>query len=347
MNSTTSRRELIVCCRCRATEVPQHSQSDDSRPKQLSLSHFNPVCNVKFGKVDHPERVDFTLPPDHLDTREVLRTTKGTVDRPTIYIGYAKWNRQDVKGFYPRGTKDELTYYATQLNAIELNTTFYRIPPEGQLRKWCEKTAANFRFFPKVYREISHTRQLQGVGELVNHYAEAMQQLGERLGTVFLQMHESFSPRSFPALSQFVAQWPKTLPIALEVRHPHWHSATKTAEQLWQLLRAHGVTHILVDTAGRRDMMHMRLTTSSPFIRYVSADCATDYRRLEDWVDRIGEWIEQGATAVSFFIHQSPEREASLLSTHFIQRLDERLGDRLVIPRAQLRETARQGNLFE
>ncbi len=33
-------------------------------------------------------------------------------------------NAQDLKNFYPPGTKDELSYYSTQIYSIELNATF-------------------------------------------------------------------------------------------------------------------------------------------------------------------------------------------------------------------------------
>ncbi len=80
---------------------------------------------MKFGKVDHPETVDFSFPEDHPATAGVLAgNDKGKPAK--IYVGCAKWNRQDLKNFYPRGTKDELAYYATQFNAIEMNATFYR-----------------------------------------------------------------------------------------------------------------------------------------------------------------------------------------------------------------------------
>ena len=50
--------------------------------------------------------------------------------------------------------------------------------------------------------------------------------------------------------------------------------------------------NIIVDTAGRRDMLHMRLTTPSAFIRYVGANHPSDYTRLDDWVERIENWVE-------------------------------------------------------
>ncbi len=58
---------------------------------------------MKFGKVDDPGNVDFTLPPDHPQTKEVLnRYEEGKFEN--VRIGCAKWNRQDLKNFYPRGT---------------------------------------------------------------------------------------------------------------------------------------------------------------------------------------------------------------------------------------------------
>jgi hypothetical protein len=76
---------------------------------------------MKFGQVADPSQIDFTLPKDHPKTKEILAKSKGKDFN--IYIGCAKWNKTDLKGFYPKGTKDELTYYATQFNSIELNAT--------------------------------------------------------------------------------------------------------------------------------------------------------------------------------------------------------------------------------
>ena len=114
---------------------------------------------MKFGKVDHPELIDFTFPKDHPDTEVVLSQQKDG-EAPKVYVGCAKWNRQDLKNFYPRGTKDELAYYSTQFNCIELNATFYRIFPAETYQKWYDKTPEGFKFFPKMTKEVSHLRRL-------------------------------------------------------------------------------------------------------------------------------------------------------------------------------------------
>ncbi len=83
---------------------------------------------MKFGKLNNPGEKCITKPPDHLGTRNLLNIYK-KVDKPRLYVGFAKWNRADRKEFYPCETKDELAYYSTQFNNIKLKATFYRIFP--------------------------------------------------------------------------------------------------------------------------------------------------------------------------------------------------------------------------
>lgn len=74
---------------------------------------------MKFGKVDDPDNIDFSLPKTHPDTIEILNKKGEKAAFKDVRIGCAKWNRKDLKNFYPRGTKDELSYYSTQFNSIE------------------------------------------------------------------------------------------------------------------------------------------------------------------------------------------------------------------------------------
>lgn len=104
---------------------------------------------MKFGKVDNPEEIDFTLPKDHPSTIKLLKKKKNKTQSFDVYVGCAKWNKTDLKGFYPRGTKDELSYYATQFNSIELNATFYKMPTGDQVATWKEKASDDFNFFRK------------------------------------------------------------------------------------------------------------------------------------------------------------------------------------------------------
>lgn len=299
---------------------------------------------MKFGSVAQPEYVDFTLPEDHPDTAMCL-SKQQAAGKTKVCVGCAKWNRQDLKNFYPKGIKDDLAYYASQFNSIELNATFYRIFPAAQYAKWYDKTPEGFTFFPKMNNEVSHLRRLDDrVYGVVDRYLEATSLLREKLGTIFLQLHATFSPKYWDRIVRFVRYWPKEFSLAIEFRHPDWFKDATVAQELYALLEEHRVANVLLDTAGRRDLMHMRLTNNEAFIRYVGANHSSDYSRLADWADRLYTWENSGLRNIHVFVHQNLEVESPLLSAYLIEQLNQRLGCALKVPKTL---TNPQKNLFE
>lgn len=296
---------------------------------------------MKFGQVDNPAEIDFVIPKDDPNSIKLLNKNKPK-DKPQIFIGCAKWNRQDLKNFYPRGTKDELAYYSTQFNSIEMNATFYRIFPREQVTTWKEKTPDGFKFFPKVPQLISHIKRLNEAEDLVEEYCDSIRCFEEKLGAVFLQMPDNFKPQHLERVIKFVEYWPKDIPLSVELRNTAWFSDESIAKEIYQLFETNGVMNILTDTAGRRDLMHMRLTSPNAFIRWVGANHSTDYQRLDDWFDRIKSWIDAGLNNLYFFVHQNLEQESPFLSAQLIKQINEKLDYNLTIPKAQ----SAQASLF-
>lgn len=276
---------------------------------------------MKFGQVPDPSQIDFTLPKDHPQTKFILEQNKNGLDN--ISIGCAKWNKTDLKGFYPKGTKDELTYYSTQFNSIELNATFYGMPTAEQVQTWKEKTPKDFKFFPKITNTVSHFRRLLNITDVVTQFASAVLNFDEKLGMVFLQLHDNFKPKDYERLETFVKDWPKEVPLAIELRNTEWFTDEEVFNTVCELFEMNNITNIIVDTAGRRDMLHMRLTTPNAFIRYVGANADSDYERLEDWLKRLTKWKKEGLQNLYFFVHQNIEKASPLLSSHLIQKMNE------------------------
>jgi uncharacterized protein YecE (DUF72 family) len=288
---------------------------------------------MRFGQVDNPRKIDFVLPPDHAKTAKALKRGLKSNDLE-VYVGCAKWNKKDLKNFYPRGVKDELAYYSTQFNCIELNATFYRLFPPATFDNWYAATPTNFRFFPKLEQSISHFRRLKDVQEIVERNVANMSRLHEKLGMPFLQLHNNFGPKNFDRVAAFAENWTYEKPLAIEFRHTDWHNSAAVSSKLYELLETHGITNVLVDTAGRRDLMHMRLTTSTAFIRWVGANKPKqDRSRLDEWTGRIAKWKRAGLQKLLFFIHQNEERESPALAAYFIERLNQKIGAVLPIPK--------------
>lgn len=285
---------------------------------------------MKFGSVENPQEIDFQIPRDHPGTKSVLANSGKKKFR--AYVGCAKWNKRDLKGFYPRGTKNELEYYSRQFNSIEHNATFYGRFTKKAIENWRDSTPKDFRFFSKFPQRISHFRRLNDVQEFVEEFINSMSLLEDRLGGLFLQLHPNFAPKDIDRVEKFVDNWNYDTPLAIELRHTDWFGDKEVAEKIYQLFEANKVTNVLVDTAGRRDLMHMRLTTPTAFVRYVGANHKSDYARLDDWVKRIAKWKKQGLKELNFFVHQNLEKESPLLSGYFIEKLNRKIGTDLAIP---------------
>lgn len=287
---------------------------------------------MKYGKVDDVSGIDFTLPEDDKETTKILAQSSGS--EFNVYIGCAKWNKTDLKGFYPRGTKDELTYYSQQFNSIELNSVFYSMPKAAQIVKWKDKTPEGFKFFPKITQSISHFRRLNGVEELTKEYCDAVAHFEEKLGMCFLQLHENFGTTEFDKLKSFIQNFPKVIPLAVEVRSKDWFPKKSVWNEYCEFLQANETANVIVDTAGRRDMLHMRLTTPSAFIRFVGCNVdEIDYKRIDDWVNRIKKWKDEGLRNLYFFVHQNIELSSPLFSAYLIEKINNRLNLDLHAPK--------------
>jgi len=290
---------------------------------------------MKFGQVEDPSKIDFTLPPTHPKTTKLLNQLSDSQEETFhVFVGCAKWNKQDLKGFYPRGTKDELVYYATQFNSIELNATFYNAPSKEQVLTWKEKTPNGFKFFPKLPNQISHYRRLLNAQEPTIAFCDAVSLFEDKLGMTFLQLHDNFKPDQLERLAAYLEAFPPGIPLAVEVRNQAWFVDQKVLEAYTMLLERLHFTNVLVDTAGRRDLLHMRLTSPQAFIRYVGANHPSDYARLDEWIEKIKEWRAAGLQSLYFFVHQNIEKESPLLSAYFIEKLNQTFGLALHVPNA-------------
>src|SRR4029453_16780418 len=67
---------------------------------------------------------------------------------PRILLGPSRWSFPDWIGrFYPLGLPraDMLGYYADHFPTVEVNSTYYRIPPPAVTEQMARKTPSGFR----------------------------------------------------------------------------------------------------------------------------------------------------------------------------------------------------------
>ena len=143
----------------------------------------------------------------------------GRMTRP-LYVGTSGFSYPPWKpGFYPAGTpqKEFLRVYAERLPSVELNTTFYQLPSEEQLRAWAEQTPPDFRFAVKMNRRATHFGHLSVVGT----FCERVRVLGDRLGPILVQLPPT-RPRDDGWLELMRASLDPELEYAFEFRNDSW-----------------------------------------------------------------------------------------------------------------------------
>lgn len=240
----------------------------------------------------------------------------------TFYIGCAVWAHDDwVGSFYPPATPsgERLAAYARRLTAVELNSSFYAVPPIPTVRKWAADTPETFRFSPKFPKSITHTSQLKNVDAQARTFIGTMKVLGPRLGPLMLQLPPSFGPSRIPTLAAFLENLPEGTPVAVEVRHPDFFTTEGEAE-LTDVLGAYKVGRVLFDSRPAHDSdspeaddakerkPNVPLVTDPihpgfVLVRYISSPVQTENEPFwAEWTAQLAAWVDEGRD-IYFYVH--------------------------------------------
>lgn len=291
---------------------------------------------MEFGKISAEEldRINFDLPADRPETVRILGGKKTA--NLSVFVGCAKWGRKDWIGkIYPRGTKEDdfLPLYGKHFNSIELNATFYKIPSFKQAQEWSSKVGKNFLFTPKISNSISHIHRLKNVEERLDWFLKGIAGFGENLGPVFLMLHPGMGPKSMETVEAFIQKIPKEIRLFIELRHEGWYEDASTFETVFQMLERNSTGAVITDVAGRRDCLHMRLTTPEAFIRFVGNDLhPTDYTRVDQWIQRIKTWMDSGLQRVYFYLHENEEVHSPVIARYAVEQFNKHCGTALTEP---------------
>ncbi|WP_020533513.1 DUF72 domain-containing protein [Flexithrix dorotheae] len=301
---------------------------------------------MEFGKLQDISQVDFTLPPDPLGTQQILE--KLDKQECEILIGCPAWSCKEWVGkIYPKGTKprDFLSQYTNSFSTIELNTTYYSTPKREVIERWAEVTPDYFRFCPKISSQISHYRRLSNCNLLIQEFCDAFLPLGEKLGSMFLQLPPNFTINEAEKLINFIENFPLGYQMAVEFRHESWFRENDEFDAVCKVLESRGFLTVITDVAGRRDVLHQRLTTGNVMLRFVGNSLHdTDYTRIGYWVEKLKNWIDQGVSQVYFFVHEPEDVLCPELANFLVKELKAKALETPVSPR--FLNTGIQGSLF-
>lgn len=248
----------------------------------------------------------------------------------SISIGCAIWSYPGWVGeVYPPKTpaKDFLRLYSRHFPVVEGNTTFYAIPDRATIDRWIAQTPPGFKFYLKFPRSITHNGLLEPYLLPAQAFVTQMQELGNKLGVMFVQLPPNYTPEKFADLTIFLTALSQqdisnsllSAPaIALEVRHLDWFKSPHQ-ERLNELLTKLGIGRVILDSrpiyeaaksgeaviACKKPQVPIDLTLTAPFtiIRYVSHPVrSANQIWLEGWAQQIQTWLEDDIQ-ISMFFH--------------------------------------------
>jgi uncharacterized protein YecE (DUF72 family) len=165
---------------------------------------------------------------------------------PLAYVGTAGWGIPGAaRAHFPLGATG-LERYAAVLNAVEINSSFYRPHKPATYARWAASVPDGFRFAVKMPRTITHHKRLASCEAEIARFAGEVAALGDRLGPLLVQLPPSlvYDERVAGAFFAMLAD-AFAGDVVCEPRHASWFTA-----QAGMFLAERRVARVAADPAG-------------------------------------------------------------------------------------------------
>ena len=214
----------------------------------------------------------------------------------TFHLGTSGYAYDEWMGgvFYPADMKkkDQLRYFATRFDTVEINYTFRRYPSEKTVDAWIEQTPPGFLFTMKANQQITHWRRLADAADPVARFMGTVTRLGDRLGVVLFQCPPNL-PFDRDVVSSFLDLLPDGVRCAMELRHPSWEDAR-------DLLRERGVAWCTAES----DDQPATVDSWDPFGYLRLRKMEYSDEDLAAWAGRIRAGLAAGRDVFCYFKHE-------------------------------------------
>lgn len=197
-----------------------------------------------------------------------------------------------------------LTYYTTFFNTIEVNSSFYKIPMKSTPGRWSGAVPSHFRFTFKLFRDITHIKDLRFDQAHVAKFMETISQVGNKKGCLLIQFPPGLQNASLPQLDKLLGLIQSADPdrawnVAVEFRHKGWYN-----DDVFDTLQSHRASLVIHDipssatplTDPLSDLLYVRF--HGPTGNYGGS--YTD-AFLAEYAGYIKDWIDSGRTVYVYF----------------------------------------------
>jgi uncharacterized protein YecE (DUF72 family) len=219
-----------------------------------------------------------------------------------IRIGTSGWSYDHwTEVLYPAGlpASRRLARYVEEFDTVELNASFYRWPRDTAFTSWRERLPDGFTMAVKAHRGLTHFRRLKSPEPWVERFERCWKELGPRAEAVLVQLHPAME-RDDARLDHFLGLMPRSISVAMELRHPSWNDPA-----VFALLERHQAAYVVMSGAGlvcipraTSDLVYIRLHGPEPASLYTGSYSDV---QLREWADRVMAWRDEGRRIDVYF----------------------------------------------
>lgn len=162
-------------------------------------------------------------------------------------IGCSGWQYRHWRGgFYPADLVSShwFAHYAARFDTVEINNSFYHLPPPATFGAWRARAPSGFTFAVKASRFLTHMKKLKDPDEPIERFFSHARRLGRALGPVLYQLPPHWR-LNLDRLQTFLDALPRRRRHAIEFRDPSWYT-----DSVFAALERRGVALCLHDMAG-------------------------------------------------------------------------------------------------
>ncbi len=207
-----------------------------------------------------------------------------------IRIGTSGYHYKHWVGrYYPEKIRaaDMLDFYLRDFDTVELNNTFYRLPPESAFDSWRDAVPHDFLFAVKGSRFLTHMIKLKDPGRGIWNFVPRAQRLGHKLGPMLWQLPPGWNV-NVERLEQFLEELPRGIRYAFELRNKSWMT-----DAVLEVLRKYDAAYCIYELAGYQSPIE--ITASWTYVRLhgptqFKYQGSYSDKQLQSWAKRIESW---------------------------------------------------------
>lgn len=210
------------------------------------------------------------------------------------------------KSFYPPEfqNKPRLSYYASLFNSIEINSSFYKIPQPATVHKWADSVPDDFKFTFKLWRGITHNKQLEFDPADIHRFMQVIDQAGNKKGCLLVQFPPSVKADLINKMLSLInciraADVDNKWIVALEFRHRSWYQ-----QSIADMISSLNMITVLHDIQASATPLNYA-SGKSAYLRFHGP--GGKYRGsytddiLQEYASYISEWLDERKKVFVYF----------------------------------------------